>query len=206
MLEHLMSVLCSPWLYLIVAVAVAVDGVVPVVPSEALVISLGAMSATGSPHLLALGAAVVVGGVAGDRAAYLLGRKAGARATAGKVAVARAKAERALLRYGGAALLIGRFLPYGRTASTMTSGSVSLPVGRFHLFSMLASVCWAVYTIGLGRLAGATFAGSPLLGAAFGLLLGTILAGVCAIVEKRRGAAAVVPGHEPVAAHHSLSS
>lgn len=204
-----MSLLCSPWLYVIVAVAVAVDGFIPVVPSEALVIGLGALSATGRPDVLALVAAAVAGGVAGDRVAYLLGRKAGARACDGKFAAARAKAERALLRYGGVALLIGRFLPYGRTATTMVSGSVPVPLGRFGLFSVLASTVWAVYTVGLGRLGGVAFAGSPLLGVAFGLVLGMILAGVCAIVEKRREAAAAgreavaavgAPGREPVGA------
>jgi membrane-associated protein len=198
-----MTLICSPWLYVIVAVAVAIDGVIPVVPSEALVISLGALSATGEPHLAALVAAAAAGGVAGDRVAYLLGRKAGARVCRGKLAAAKAKAEQALLRHGGAALLLGRFLPYGRTATTMMSGSVSLPMGRFGLFSLLASVCWAVYSIGLGRLGGAAFADSPLLGVAFGLLIGTTLAGAYAMIEKRREAAAAAACRKLMAAERA---
>lgn len=188
MLDVVMALLCSPWLYVIVAVAVAIDGFLPVMPSEAAVISLGALSATGAPDLLPLIAAAVAGGVAGDQISYLLGRRAGARAATGKLAVARDKAEQALQRYGGGALLLGRFLPYGRTATTMVSGSVSLPRARFGLFSLLASLCWALWTIALGRLGGETFAGSPLLGAAFGLMIGMSLAGLCALAEKRRAA------------------
>jgi membrane-associated protein len=197
LLHHLLPVISSPWLYVIVFAAVAVDGFIPVVPSETVVIGLGALSATGSPNLVALAAAVVAGGMAGDRVSYLLGRNALGRVSRGKAAVARQKAEGALLRYGGAAILLGRFLPYGRTATTVTSGSVSLPLGRFRLFSALASAAWAAYAIGLGRLGGAAFAHSPLLGAASGMVLGAILAGAHTIVERRRPAAS---DRQPVAA------
>ncbi|GAA4954384.1 DedA family protein [Actinoplanes utahensis] len=188
MLDQVMPLICSPWLYLIVFVAVTIDGFIPVVPSETVVIGLGAVSAVGSPNLLALVAAAVAGGVAGDRVSYLLGRKAGARLRKGRMAKAVAKAEQALLRYGAVAILVGRFLPNGRTATAMMSGSVSLPMGRFRTFSLLASMGWAVYAIGLGRLGGETFDGSPLLGTAFGLAIGTALAGVCALVERRLAA------------------
>lgn len=186
MLDHLTSLVSSPWLYLIVLAAVAIDGFVPIVPSETMVIGLGALSATGRPNLAALALAAAAGGLAGDRISYLLGRKAGRRAARGKPAAALAKAERALLKYGGAAILLGRFLPYGRTATTMTAGSVSLPRHRFRLFSALASAAWAAYAIGLGRLGGATFAHSPLLGAAFGIAIGMSLAALFALADKRR--------------------
>ena len=43
--------------------------------------------------------------------------------------------------------------------------------------------------IALGRLGGQTFAHAPLFGAVFGVVLGMALAGVCALVERRRPAA-----------------
>jgi membrane-associated protein len=189
MMDHLMPLICSPWLYVIVFLAVAVDGFFPIVPSETVVISLGALSATGSPHLLALVLTVVAGGVVGDRVSCVLGRKAGNRLGSGKLAAARQRAERALRRYGAVTILVGRFLPYGRTATGMMSGSAGMPVGRFSLYSALASVGWAVYVIGLGRLGGMAFSDSPLLGTAVGLAIGMSLAAVCAIVEKRWSAA-----------------
>jgi membrane protein DedA with SNARE-associated domain len=189
MMDHLMPLICSPWLYVIVFVAVTVDGFFPIVPSETVVISLGALSATGSPHLLALVAVVVAGGIVGDRVSCLLGRKASSRMASGKLAAARQRAERALQRYGAVTILVGRFLPYGRTATGMMSGSVRMPLGRFSLYSTLASLGWAVYVIGLGRLGGMAFSDSPLLGTAFGLMIGMSLAGVCALTEKRWTAA-----------------
>jgi membrane-associated protein len=232
MMDHLMPLICSPWLYVIVFVAVTVDGFFPIVPSETVVISLGALSATGSPHLLALLAVVVAGGIAGDRVSCVLGRKAssrkassrlsegkrpGSRPSEGnrpgtrpsrepsgepsrdkptswrigeeKLAAARKRAEGALRRYGAVTILVGRFLPYGRTATGMMSGSARMPMGRFSLYSTLASVGWAIYVIGLGRLGGMAFSDSPLLGTAFGLMIGMSLAAVCALTEKRWTAA-----------------
>lgn len=186
MVDHLMPLLCSPWLYVIVVVLVAVDGFLPIVPSEAVVISLGALTATGRPHLLLLFAAVALGGVAGDRVTYLLGRKAGSRLGGGKMALARQKAEAALVRHGGFAILLGRFLPYGRTATVLVAGSASMPIARFGAATLLAGIAWAVYSIGLGRLGGEMFAHSPLLGAACGIAFGMLLAGVYAIRERRR--------------------
>ena len=203
MLDHLMPLVSSPWLYVLVFAAVAVDGFLPVVPSEALVIGAGALSATGSPHLVALAAAAVAGGMAGDRVAYLLGRRASRRITHGKLAVAKERAERALLRHGGAAILVGRFLPCGRTATAMTAGSLSLARGRFRLYSGLASAAWAAFSIGLGRLGSATFAETPLLGAVFGVALGLLVGGLHALVERRRRPAAPVP-EEPVEPEYEL--
>ncbi|GAA4604697.1 membrane protein DedA with SNARE-associated domain [Actinoplanes octamycinicus] len=188
MLDHLMPLLSSPWLYVVVFLAVAIDGFLPFMPSEAIVIGAAALSATGSPSLIALGAAATAGGMAGDQISYRLGRRVGGRVRDGRLAEAITRAKRMLLRHGGLPILIGRFLPYGRTATTLTAGSVSLPPARFRLFSALASTVWAVYVIALGRLGGATFAHSPLLGAAFGVVVGMALAGVCALIEKRRPA------------------
>src|SRR5690349_22926853 len=107
MLDHLLPLISSPWLYLVVLLAVAVDGFIPVVPSETLVIGLGALSATGRPNLVALAMAAIAGGMAGDRVSYFLGRKAGRRIGQGRLAAAKRKAELALLRFGGAAILAG---------------------------------------------------------------------------------------------------
>ena len=186
MLDHLMPLISSPWLYVIIFLMVAFDGFVPVVMSEAVIIGLGALSAVGSPNLAVLAGAAIAGGMAGDRLSYYVGRKASARIRNGRLAEAKVKAEEALLRQGGAAIVIGRFIPYGRTATTLTAGSVSLPLGPFYLASALSSLLWAAYSIGLGRLGGVAFAESPLLGAAFGIALGFLLAGLHGGVKRLR--------------------
>ncbi|HEX5201196.1 DedA family protein [Paractinoplanes rhizophilus] len=184
MLNHLLPLISSPWLYVIIFLLVAVDGFVPVAMSEAVIIGVAALSTAGSPDLTVLAAAAVAGGMAGDRISYYAGRKAGARIRNGKLATAKAKAEQAFVRQGSAALVIGRFIPYGRTATTLTAGSVSLPMRPFYLASAVSSLLWAAYSIGLGRLGGATFADSPLLAAAFGIALGFLLAGLHGAVKR----------------------
>lgn len=186
MLSYLMPLVSSPWLYSIVLVLVAVDGFVPVAMSEAVIIGLGAISATGSPHLAVLAGSAVAGGVAGDRISYYVGGKASARIRNGRLAAAKAKAEQTLLRQGSAALVIGRFIPYGRTAVTLTAGSVRLPLSPFYLGSVVSNVLWAAYSIGLGRLGGVAFADSPILAAAFGIALGFLLAGLHGAAKRLR--------------------
>jgi membrane-associated protein len=186
MLHYLMPLISSPWLYLIMFLLVAFDGFVPVAMSEAILIGLAAVSTTGSPNIAALAGSAVAGGVAGDRFSYYVGRKAGPRLRNAKLARAKAVAERALLRQGAAAIVIARFIPYGRTASTLTAGSVALALRPFYLASAVSSVLWAAYSIGLGRLGGAAFANSPILGAAFGIALGLVLAGLHSAGKRLR--------------------
>ena len=186
MLTYLLPLISSPWLYLIIVLLVAVDGFVPVAMSEAVIIGLAAVSATGSPYLSVLALAAVAGGAAGDRMSYYVGGKASTRIKNGRLAAAKAKAEQTLLRQGSYALVIGRFIPYGRTAVTLTAGSVRLPMGPFYLGSVVSNVLWAAYSIGLGRLGGVAFADSPLLAAAFGIALGFLLAGLHSAAKRLR--------------------
>jgi membrane protein DedA with SNARE-associated domain len=178
MLHYLMPLISSPWLYVIIFLLVAVDGFIPVAMSEAVIIGLGAISATGSPDLAVLAGSAIAGGIAGDRISYYVGSRTIARIRNGKLAAARARAEQTLLRQGGAAIVIGRFIPYGRTATTLTAGSVSLPMNPFYAGSVVSNLLWAAYAIGLGRLGGVAFADSPVLAAAFGIALGFLLAGL----------------------------
>jgi membrane-associated protein len=186
MLHYLMPLISSPWLYVIIFLLVAVDGFVPVAMSEAIIIGLAALSTTGSPHLVPLAVSAAAGGMAGDRLSYYVGSKAGPQLKSGKLARAKEMAERALLRQGAAAIVIARFIPYGRTASTLTAGSVRLALRPFYLASAVSSVLWAAYSLGLGRLGGAAFANSPILGAAFGIALGFLLAGLHSAVKRVR--------------------
>jgi membrane-associated protein len=186
MLDYLMPLISSPWLYVIIFVLVAFDGFIPVAMSEAIIIGLGALSTTGAPNIWWLALAAIAGGTAGDRISYYVGGKAGDRIQNGRLATAKIKAEQALLRQGSIAIVIGRFIPYGRTATTLTAGSVRLPLGPFYLASVVSSLLWAAYSIGLGRLGGMAFADSPLLAAAFGIALGFLLAGVHSAIKRLR--------------------
>lgn len=192
MLDHLIPLLSSPWLYVIVAGLVAVDGVLPVVPAETVVIGLGAFSVGGEPNVVCLVTAVAVGAALGNGLSYGLGGRAARRcgpAGRGAIGTALLCARGALLRHGGAAIVVGHFLPGGRAATTITAGSVRYPLRRFWFFSALAAVAWAGYVTGLGYLGGLAFTDRPLLGALPGFLLGLAVTITVAARRRRRVAA-----------------
>ena len=72
---------------------------------------------------------------------------------------------------GGLVLIVGRYVPGGRTAATFTCGVTHYPYARFVAFDALAAISWAVYASVLGYFGGRFFenhAWVALLGA-FGL-------------------------------------
>ena len=84
MLDYLLPLISSPWLFVIIFLLVAFDGFVPVAMSEAVIIGLAALSTSGPPNLVWLAAAAVAGGMAGDRISYYVGHKANSRIKGGK--------------------------------------------------------------------------------------------------------------------------
>ena len=70
----------SGWAYGIVFLLAVLDALVPVVPSEASVITAGVAPAAGGLYLPLIIAAAAGGAFLGDNAAYLIGRRFGTRA------------------------------------------------------------------------------------------------------------------------------
>jgi membrane-associated protein len=73
-------------------------------------------------------------------------------------------AERTLDKRGGYLLVVARFIPVGRTATTLTAGVTRMRWTRFVRFTALAAVAWASFAGGLGYLGGRAFEERPLLG------------------------------------------
>jgi membrane-associated protein len=181
----------SPWTYAVILAVAALDAVVPLVPSEATVISAGVLAGAGDLQLGFVIAAGAMGAFAGDSSAYWLGRRfdrpIGRRVFRGaKGARRRVWAERALDRYGGPLIFGARFIPGGRTATTVTAGILRMRWARFAAFAGAAAVGWATYAALLGYLGGRAFA-NPLWGllTGFGIAGGTFL-----IIEIARRARA----------------
>ena len=196
MLDHALQLAGSPWIYAIVALIVLADGVFTALPSDTLVICCGALSLSGRPSLLGLVASAAAGSLAGDYLSYTLGKRLRSPRR-GAAAVAFAGAQRALRRRGGVALVVGHFLPGGRTATTLAAGWMRFPPSRFWAGTAVAGVLWAVYVSGLGRLGGLAFADRPFLGAIPGVCFGTAV-GVFLQVRSRRGGAGLPEEAEDV--------
>lgn len=63
----------SPWTYVVIVVVAALDAVLPLVPSEATVISAGVLAGAGDLHLALVIAAGAAGAYGGDASAYWIG-------------------------------------------------------------------------------------------------------------------------------------
>ncbi|MGD9751783.1 MAG: DedA family protein [Acidimicrobiia bacterium] len=181
----------SPWFLLIVFVIAFLDSVIPVVPSETLVIIGGVAAGQGDqvlPMVIACGA---FGAFLGDNAAYQLGVSAEGflRRTlfrGDKGAKRLDWASRQLETRGGLLLLTARFIPGGRTAITVSSGVTRQPRRRFALYDLLACAIWATYAGTLGFFGGKTFADNHTLAFIVAFAAALSVSGVIELVRHLR--------------------
>ena len=178
---HLVEVvMASPWLYVLLFAVVAADSVFPVFPGETVVITAGAYAvAQESPHALVLIPVTMAAALSGDLIAHHVGRGAGpvtrllrARRAGDKLLT---WAENGLNTRGGALIVTARFIPGGRTATSIASGMIRYPRPAFAGFALLAATAWALYNVGIGMAGGLLFRERPLLGVALGIALALVL-------------------------------
>jgi membrane-associated protein len=152
--------------------------VFPLVPSEATLVSAGVLAGLGDLSIALVIAAGAAGALAGDNGGYSLGRALGPRAERRIAPRRREWAADKLARRGGTILLVARFVPGGRTATTLTAGLVGMRWRRFLGFAAAAAVVWASFGALVGYVGGKSFENDPHLafGVAFGVSLGLLAA------------------------------
>jgi membrane-associated protein len=183
--------LASQWLLLVIVGLAVVDALVPMVPSEALIIAAGVGAAAGDQNLVAVIAAAALGSFVGELAAFLLGRGFGA-AVRGRLAPGSpraelfARTERTLTTRGGLILLTARYIPAGRTVAALAAGASSFPARRYVGYSALGATMSAAYVAILGFLGGSALSNDPLLALAVSLGIGTTIGSVAGLVRRFR--------------------
>lgn len=197
--EMISGAMASPWALVAIFLVCVLDAFFPVVPSETTVIAAGSLAASGDTNLAAAIAVAAVGAFIGDHVAYAIGRLLGTRATARLLPGKRGRAAlewgaAALRQRGGLMIVALRFVPGGRTATTLTAGTLEYPLARFSAFAALAAALWALYSGLVGFVAGETFAGNHLLavtiGVGFSAGIGIVTEAVRFGVRRRRRRAA----------------
>jgi membrane-associated protein len=175
--------------YAIAIVIPALDAILPVLPSETAVITLGVATAGSTdPRIALLVACCAAGAFLGDNLCYLLGRRFAPWIErrffrSEKGAKRRAWAERSLERYGMPLIVVCRFIPGGRTAVMLSCGIIRYDRRRFIIATAIAGVIWASYSFFIGRLGGKAFEDKPWAG----LLLALGLAvGISVLIELVR--------------------
>jgi len=178
--------------YAIAILFPALDAILPLVPSETAVITLGVATAgSADPRIALLVAFCAAGAFLGDNLCYLLGRRFAPWIEhrffrSEKGAKRRDWAERSLERYGMPLIVVCRFIPGGRTAVMLSCGIVRYDRRRFIIATAIAGVIWACYSFFLGRLGGKAFEDKPWAGLliAFG---GTLaVSGLIELVRRLR--------------------
>ncbi len=204
-LEGAYEFMASPWVYVFIIGLAIFDACAPILPAESMLIAAGSFAASGAPTLALVILAGATGGFIGDHLAFAIGRRFGprvlrrlSRRERGRRAVEWTEA--ALHRRGPVVVIIGRFIPAGRTAVAMTLGSIGYPVRRFTPFVAVAVALWATYCAMLGYAGGTTFQENPLLGLAVGLAMAALLSALAETarrIQMRRALAAQEAVDEP---------
>jgi len=185
----------SNWSYLIVFAIAMLDAFFPIVPSEATAIAAGVVAGSGGLSVELCILAAAVGAIVGDNISFaighFLGRPVERRFFSGEKAQKRLKwAQRTLEERGGYLIVVARFIPGGRTATTFTAGFVeTYPWRRFLLFDAIAGAIWGSYTVLLGYFGGRSFEKEPWKGLllAFGIAVAvTIVVEVARHLRARR--------------------
>lgn len=184
--------LSSPVSYALAFLLPAFDAVLPLLPSESLLIALGVATAgSADPRIAVLVALFAAGAFAGDNLGYLLGRRFGpaiARLvfSGPRGARRRAWALRSLDRFGARIIVACRFIPGARTAVTVTCGLVGYRRRRFIAATAFAGVIWASYAFFIGRLGGQAFEDKPWAGLLLALALALVVSVAVEALRRAR--------------------
>lgn len=184
----------SPSFYLIIFGVALMDSVIPIVPSETMVIIAGVSAGSGKLFLPLVIISAASGAFTGDNLSYLIGRSASARITRyyERKEKGRKRLEWAhtqVQERGGLLLVTARFIPGGRTIVTLSCGITNQTHQWFAKWALLAGSIWAIYASLLGYIGGKTFGDNHALAflVAFGLALSvTVVIELIRAARKKR--------------------
>ncbi|MGC4803506.1 DedA family protein [Micromonospora sp. DT233] len=140
-----------------VAALVALESIIPPIPSEIVLAMAGYLSSAGRFNVVLIVVAATVGSLVGALVLYWLG------AAVGEQRLKRwldhiplvdsedlEKADRWFERHGRWAVLIGRMVPVVRSLVSVPAGADRMPLGEFVLLTTLGSAVWNALIVGAG--------------------------------------------------------
>ncbi|MCE7974739.1 MAG: hypothetical protein DYG92_10535 [Leptolyngbya sp. PLA1] len=153
------------WVYaLLFAIIFAETGLViaPFLPGDSLLFTVGAIAARGSMDVWLVSGLLIVAGVLGDAVNYHIGKWIGPRIFKRVPGPDASWFERALNRrhldrahqfyekYGGKAVILGRFVPIARTFVPFVAGAGAMNYSRFVLYNIVGACLWVGVCVGAG--------------------------------------------------------
>jgi membrane-associated protein len=163
--EHLKTIIefCGPWVYaLLFLVVFAETGLVvtPFLPGDSLLFAIGALAARGELNIWVLGGLLLTAAILGDAVNYAVGHFVGPRIFKAEDRTSfwqrmlnrdhLMKAHAFFAKYGGKAVVLGRFVPIVRTFVPFVAGCGSMEYPKFALFNVLGGVLWVGMCLGSG--------------------------------------------------------
>lgn len=150
--------------------------VTPFLPGDSLLFATGAVAAQGRLNVWATFALLAAAAFAGNVVNYAIGRGIGPRvftASDGARGIARfmnrehlERTHAFFERYGGKAIVLGRFVPVVRTFVPFVAGAAYMTWATFIVFNAIGAVAW----VGLCLLAGVLFGNVPIVRNNFSLV------------------------------------
>ena len=182
------------WVYaLLFLIIFAETGLVvtPFLPGDSLLFAAGAMAATGAFNIWVLVPLLMVAAVLGDAVNYAVGDAVGPRVFTSidrtsfwQRALNRnhlAKAHAFFEKYGGKAIILGRFVPIVRTFVPFVAGAGTMTYSTFALYNVTGGVIW----VAICTLAGYAFGNVPIVRDNFTLVaLGIVFVSLLPIVVE----------------------
>ncbi len=167
--QHLAGLVTAygPWIYgILFGVVFAETGLVitPFLPGDSLLFAAGALAGIDILNLPLTAGLLFVAAVAGDAVNYAVGRRAGPavfRATDTNSRLHRLlnrdhldRAHAFFERYGGKAIVLGRFVPIVRTFVPFVAGAASMSRASFVFYNFTGAAIWVGVCFGGGVLFG----------------------------------------------------
>lgn len=203
--QHLAAVAVTygPWIYgLLFAIVFAETGLVvtPFLPGDSLLFAAGALAGAGVLHPGGVAAVLIAAAIIGDNVNYFVGRTVGERiftAHDGSTLLHRllnrnhlTRAHEFFHKYGGKAVILGRFVPIVRTFVPFVAGAGSMVYPTFLFYSVFGTLAW----VGICVTAGYAFGNVPIVKenfslVALGIVFVSVLPALVEFVRSRRGGA-----------------
>ncbi len=186
------------WVYALLFVIIFAETglvVTPILPGDSLLFAAGALAATGALDIRVLLILLILAAVLGDAVNYAVGDAVGPRIFRSVDRTSwwqrmlnrdhLARAHEFFEKYGGKAIILGRFVPIVRTFVPFVAGAGTMTYSTFALYNVSGAFLW----VGICTIGGYVFGNVPIVRDHFSLVaLGIVAVSLIPIaVEYLRG-------------------
>ncbi|EPD84345.1 hypothetical protein HMPREF1529_00947 [Microbacterium sp. oral taxon 186 str. F0373] len=181
----------GPWVLVGIALIIFIESGVlfPFLPGDSLLVTAAVLASTLGIQPWQVLLVGIPAAILGDQTGYWLGRRFGRRMFKDGARVLRPDrlhdAENFFHKYGGASLVLGRFVPIVRTYIPVAAGTAHMPYRRFLLWNTTGATLWVVGMTAIGlALGGIPFVVNNIDALMIVVVLVSVLPVIIAVIRK----------------------